>query len=175
MTNLPLATTPLMTKISLFQYRPPFFQVILARLMICFLIVCLEGAKHHTLPPDLVLLSSDSVFFYVHSRRLLAASSNGFRSLLPNTPVNASQSFVITVPETAAVLNIILHAIYEMSCAEYRPDFPTLVNAGTVLSDSLASVLRHFHQSKIYQCTAYSLLLSYASEFLLSKRFSDIA
>ncbi|KAJ7591132.1 hypothetical protein C8J56DRAFT_553646 [Mycena floridula] len=76
-------------------------------------------------PPDLALLSNDSVFFYVHSSRLLAASDNQFRSLLSNV----GNSFVVSVPESSQVLNIILHAIYDLSCASYSPSFETLVAA----------------------------------------------
>ncbi|KAF5393785.1 hypothetical protein D9757_000077 [Collybiopsis confluens] len=88
------------------------------------------GANLHTLPPDLALLSSDSVFFYVHSHMIFAASDNNFRSLVPSSPSKKQASnMVIHVPELSPVLNIILHAIYDMSCNHYSPSFETLSTA----------------------------------------------
>ncbi|KDR83798.1 hypothetical protein GALMADRAFT_56124 [Galerina marginata CBS 339.88] len=88
------------------------------------------GAQHLAVPPDIVLLSSDSVFFYVHSHLLIAASENGFRGRLPISPSSTKdQNSIIPVPENSTVLNIILHTVYEMSCAHYSPTFPTLVTA----------------------------------------------
>ncbi|EPQ58982.1 hypothetical protein GLOTRDRAFT_113825 [Gloeophyllum trabeum ATCC 11539] len=86
------------------------------------------GASVDPLPPDLVLLSSDTVFFYVHTHRLLTASENGFHSLLPVTPQQPSNDVgpVLTVPEPSAVLNVLLHTIYHMSCAHYAPPFSVL-------------------------------------------------
>ncbi|KAJ7596002.1 hypothetical protein C8J56DRAFT_393361 [Mycena floridula] len=76
-------------------------------------------------PQDLALLSSDFVFFYVHSSRLLAASDNHFMSLLSDV----GNSCIIFVPESSPVLNIILHAIYDLSCASYSPTFKNLAAA----------------------------------------------
>ena len=74
---------------------------------------------------DVMLVSLDLVFFYVHSAVMLARSSNGFAwllsdvpSLLPHCPL---QFHVAAVPETSPVLNIVLHAVYNKSCAEYEP------------------------------------------------------
>ncbi|KAF8655250.1 hypothetical protein AX16_003153 [Volvariella volvacea WC 439] len=85
------------------------------------------GARLHPLPTDVALLSSDEVFFYVHTPLLLGASDNGFRSLLPVTPESDGQDAIVCVPETSTVLNAILHTIYDMSCAHYSPSFETLV------------------------------------------------
>jgi hypothetical protein len=35
----------------------------------------------------------------------------------------------LNLPEPSPALNVILHAIYGLSCAEYSPPFETLVNA----------------------------------------------
>lgn len=88
------------------------------------------GGHNHHLPPDLVLLSSDNVFFYVHSHVLLGASDNGFQSLLPaSSPKGKEQGTVLSIRESSAVLNVILHTVYDMSCAHYSPPFQTLVTA----------------------------------------------
>lgn len=86
------------------------------------------GAQLHSVPPDVVLLSSDSVFFYVHSHILIAASENGFRGRLPPPPTK-DQNSIISIPENSVVLNILLHTVYDISCAPYSPTFPSLVTA----------------------------------------------
>ncbi|KAF8897485.1 hypothetical protein BD779DRAFT_1667459 [Infundibulicybe gibba] len=73
------------------------------------------GVQHHSLPPDLILLTTDNVFFYVHSHLLLSASENGFHSMLPASPSHKDQDPILNISETSNVLNIILHSIYEMS------------------------------------------------------------
>ncbi|KAJ6614300.1 hypothetical protein B0H10DRAFT_164568 [Mycena sp. CBHHK59/15] len=87
------------------------------------------GAGHHSQPPDVALLSKDSVFFYVHADLLLDASENRFRAMLPVQPADGDDQPVLNVPESSPVLNIILHAIYDMSSAHYSPSFDTLVKA----------------------------------------------
>jgi len=94
------------------------------------------GSNNDPLPPDLILLSADSVFFYVHLHILTEASDNGFRSLLPPPPTkgkDASLSPVIPLSESSTVLNIILHCIYDMSCAQYSPTFDVLTAAVSAL------------------------------------------
>jgi len=106
-----------------------------------------------------VLLSSDHVFFYVHSHVLLDASENGFNSLLSSLPPpTRDQQLMVTVPEVSAVLNIILHAVYNMSCAHYSPPFSLLVDA----IDRLA-VYGISPKMRITPSTPlYAILLSYA-------------
>lgn len=87
------------------------------------------GAQHDTQPPDFALLSSDSVFFYVHSHILANASENRFRSLLPLPKPKNDEGIVLELSETSTVLNVILHTIYDMSCAHYSPTFETLTTA----------------------------------------------
>lgn len=87
-------------------------------------------AQHRPRQPDVVLLSKDSVYFYVHSDLLLDASDNGFRAMLPISPSHDDdEPPVLNIPESSPVLNVILHAIYDMSCTHYSPPFETLVNA----------------------------------------------
>lgn len=88
------------------------------------------GSQHLPIPPDTILLSSDSVFFYAHAQFLLSASENGFMGLLPPPPPSApDQEPIISVPDDSVVLNVILHTLYEMPCAQYSPSFEALVTA----------------------------------------------
>lgn len=93
------------------------------------------GAAHFQVPADLILLSCDNVFFYIHSRRLLEASSNKFNSQLPvHHPsytelhhVGAHQ--ILLLPESAQVLNIVLHTVYSMPCGQFSPSSEFIIQA----------------------------------------------
>ncbi|KII93927.1 hypothetical protein PLICRDRAFT_409753 [Plicaturopsis crispa FD-325 SS-3] len=76
--------------------------------------------------PDLILISSDHVYFYVSSHILLAASENAFKSLLPAALTRSSLERLLAVPESSTVLNVVLHTINDMSCAHYAPTFEDL-------------------------------------------------
>ena len=103
------------------------------------------GAQNHALPPDLVLLSSDSVFFYVHIHVLLAASDNNFNSMLPPSPSAKSGPMgpVVLVPDPSIILNIVLHAIYDMSCSHYSPSFESLAAALNAMTTYGVSLRTH--------------------------------
>ncbi|KAJ6515948.1 hypothetical protein C8R45DRAFT_958180 [Mycena sanguinolenta] len=118
-----------------------------------------SNAQHRPHPPDVILLSKDSVYFYVHSDLILDASDNSFRAMLPITPSEDDDDLpVLNVPEPSPVLNVILHTIYDMSCAHYSPPFETLVNA----VDSMP-VYGIQPKSMILPSTAlFTLLLSHA-------------
>jgi len=119
------------------------------------------GAQHLATPPDTVLLSSDNVFFYVHSHLLLAASENGFRGRVPTSLKN--ENSVISISENSAVLNILLHTVYDMSCAHYSPTFPSLVTSVNRLPVyGLRPKVRIAPSTPLF-----SLLLSYAPLFPL--------
>jgi hypothetical protein len=81
------------------------------------------GAELDVLPTDLIILSSDSVFFYIHTHKLLAASSNGFNSLLPLEDQGQPEGTgsILPLHHDSVVLNILLHTIYNMSAAHYAP------------------------------------------------------
>ncbi|KAH7930105.1 hypothetical protein BV22DRAFT_1055790 [Leucogyrophana mollusca] len=118
------------------------------------------GAQNHPLPPDLVLLSSDSVFFYVHSHVLLGASDNGFNSLLPPFSKTKSGQMgpVVLVPESSTILNIVLHTVYDMSCSHYSPSFESLATAVRTLHIYGISLNRHIAPAT----PLHTLLLSHA-------------
>lgn len=46
----------------------------------------------------------------------------------PVTP-SKDDDAIISFPDNSTVLNIILHTVYDMSCAHYSPSFPALVTA----------------------------------------------
>ncbi|OAX43916.1 hypothetical protein K503DRAFT_19345 [Rhizopogon vinicolor AM-OR11-026] len=118
------------------------------------------GAQIHSLPPDLVLLSSDSVFFYVHTHALHGASENGFAGLLPPSSKAPPGQLgpVVMVSESSTILNIVLHAVYDMSCSHYSPPFESLTAALSVLRTYGLSAKRYAGPST----PLHSLLLSHA-------------
>lgn len=87
------------------------------------------GANLLPNPPDVILLSSDGVFFYVHSTQMLATSDNHFNGLVPPKPHATKSNLkvrdelgpIIPLPDIASVLNIVLHIVYDLSCAHYHP------------------------------------------------------
>ncbi|KAJ7021671.1 hypothetical protein C8F04DRAFT_1273416 [Mycena alexandri] len=90
----------------------------------------LPTAQLRSQSPNLILLTPDLVFFYVHSEVLQDASENGFNNFLPTySPTNELDYPIVTVPEASSVLNILLHTIYGLDCAHYSPSFATLVKA----------------------------------------------
>ena len=151
--------------------------------------------------PDVVLNStSDSVYFYVHSERLLQGSANSFNSLVqrpdrrgqpasPESPhsyeddgldnveqPSGKQTF-IDIPETADVLNIVLHALYQIPAERYAPSFdtlsnvlPTLIRYGYNLNDIVSPgseisrlILHHAHHNPL---RVYVLAASYSIEHI---------
>jgi hypothetical protein len=97
------------------------------------------GAPVHITQADIILLSSDYVLFYVHSG-VLDRSQNRFNSLLQTVYANmwAGQQRhplpYVSVPETSLVLNILLHAVYDLPCIQYSPAIEHTFNAATALS-----------------------------------------
>lgn len=89
------------------------------------------GANLGPLSPDLIFLSSDAVFFYVHSHQVLGASENGFKSLLPPKSQKGREDLgpMISLPEHSAILNVMLHTIYNMSCTHYSPSMESIIAA----------------------------------------------
>ncbi|KAF7332173.1 hypothetical protein MKEN_00098300 [Mycena kentingensis (nom. inval.)] len=116
------------------------------------------AAQHRPHEPDLILLSADAVFFYVHTETLLEASDNQFRATLPTASDTGHGPPTIHVPESSSVLNIILHVVYELSVEHYHPDFDTLVEAVDKLLVYGIHPAEKIHQSS----PLFTLLLSHA-------------
>ncbi|KAI4527061.1 hypothetical protein K525DRAFT_187537 [Schizophyllum commune Loenen D] len=77
--------------------------------------------------PDVELVSSDAVHFSVSSDVLRRASYNDFAGALQSIPLCASNILPrFHVPDTAEVLNILLHASYGTSLIPFTPSFPLL-------------------------------------------------
>lgn len=78
--------------------------------------------------PDMDLVSSDDVHFSVSSDVLRRASFNDFAGALQSIPRRVSSNLPrFHVPDTAEVLNILLHASYGTSLVPFTPSFPILV------------------------------------------------
>ncbi|TBU30142.1 hypothetical protein BD311DRAFT_241790 [Dichomitus squalens] len=89
------------------------------------------------IPPDTVLIASDRVLFYTHSSQILSATQNRFNGHVlsrSRCPPGASKVSVIPLPDSAAVLNVVLHVVYNISCAYYNPDIATLMSAVDALA-----------------------------------------
>ncbi|KAI0824746.1 hypothetical protein BC628DRAFT_1518339 [Trametes gibbosa] len=112
--------------------------------------------------PDLILLASDGVFFYVHTTQILSMSNNQFNGLVPPTSAKAKTrddlGNVVPLPEVANVLNVILHAAYEVPCAHYHPSLDTLIASVDVMATYGLSPEVHIAPST----HLYSLILSQA-------------
>ena len=142
--------------------------------------------------PDIMLCSTDSVIFYVHST-LLAQSRIG-DTIMTLTELESLDA-IIPVTETAEVLNILLHTIYSMPCAHFLPSFPNLERAVEVFAISSYDLLRIYtepsapfgqallaqassHAMKLYTLAAFYHLHSLAiasSSFLLSFDLSQLS
>ena len=122
------------------------------------------GSQHLATPPDTVLLTTDNVFFYVHSQSLLAASENRFRELLlPSEQPSDTRDSVISVPENSTVLNIVLHTVYDISCIHYSPSFAAIITAVNCLPVYGMAPNKHIALST----PLFALLLSHASLYPL--------
>jgi hypothetical protein len=115
------------------------------------------GSTNDPLPSDTTLVTTDLVYFYAHSHIILGASENGFKGLLP-FPKSRQYDHVISVIETSTVFNIVLHAIYDKSCAGYSPPFDALVSAVVALEKYGVHPKALVSQSQ----PLFTILLSYA-------------
>ncbi|KAL1691732.1 hypothetical protein GGG16DRAFT_112865 [Schizophyllum commune] len=79
-------------------------------------------------PPDIILVSEDGVYFYLHQDVLLSSSDNAFDGLVPAAPRDG-QPPVTRISDSSQVFNVIAHTVYDMACAHYSPAFGTLVTA----------------------------------------------
>jgi len=88
--------------------------------------------------PDIALCSQDSVLFYVHSAFVMHICIGDGTSLFSGL-VNRSP---IPVPESAEVLNILLHAIYSMPCLQFLPSFSVLERVVELLAVASYDMLK---------------------------------
>lgn len=107
------------------------------------------SARHcGDLAPDLVLLSADSVFFYVHSSVIHSASNNNLCGFLTGNnvqgPLGTDQGIeLVMLPDQSEVLNIMLHFIYNISPAHHSPPFDILSQAVDRLHNAYGVDVNH--------------------------------
>ncbi|EIN04852.1 hypothetical protein PUNSTDRAFT_146174 [Punctularia strigosozonata HHB-11173 SS5] len=85
--------------------------------------------------PDLILISVDHHRFYVH-QSALATSNNAFDGLLVLPTRHTSDGAdipAVSVPDTAEILNIVLHGIYNLTFASPLPSFEAASSAAMPL------------------------------------------
>ncbi|OSC99522.1 hypothetical protein PYCCODRAFT_1470221 [Trametes coccinea BRFM310] len=129
-------------------------------------VVTVSTAFHPSLtfdgaPPDLVLVSSDGVHFYVHRLRLVSVSTNLLAGLLPvefDEDVKPSTLPLVHVLQNAEVLNVAIHTMYGLSCLHYYPTLEVVDAALDALKlyGAPVQVLAAFNQP------LYQLLLTFA-------------
>ncbi|KAK7439058.1 hypothetical protein VKT23_017764 [Stygiomarasmius scandens] len=79
--------------------------------------------------PDVVLVSSDAVVFYVDEGTLLKASYNSFGDLLPITSTKKAERVRNLHDTPSSELNVLLHILYNLDCAQYNPPLPIIISA----------------------------------------------
>ncbi|KAI0361271.1 hypothetical protein OH77DRAFT_1516260 [Trametes cingulata] len=87
--------------------------------------------------PDLVLVSTEGVHFYVHQSHVLAMSSNRLGGIVPaelNDHASASSCPSVKADQSAEVLNVVMHAMYGIPCLHYYPSFEVLDTALSLLT-----------------------------------------
>ncbi|KAI0331952.1 hypothetical protein GY45DRAFT_1344952 [Cubamyces sp. BRFM 1775] len=109
-------------------------------------------------PPDLALVSTDGVHFYVHRVQLLANSSNRMNGLVPAISLDDSSAASVSVPQPSNVLNIVLHMMYGLPCQHYLPSLEVVEAA----LDALSQYGAPLHQLAAPAHPLHQLLLSFA-------------
>ncbi|RPD54045.1 hypothetical protein L227DRAFT_589094 [Lentinus tigrinus ALCF2SS1-6] len=101
------------------------------------------------IPPDIVLITLDGVLFYVHTKKLLRSSSNRFNGLLsPKREALLHPEALLSVDEHSSVMNIVLHSVYNLSCAHYNHPLETLCAAVDAMSKFGISPQEHVVPTK---------------------------
>ncbi|KZP04985.1 hypothetical protein FIBSPDRAFT_967658 [Athelia psychrophila] len=102
---------------------------------------CVDTPTGPRINSDILFVSSDVAYFHAHSPVILAASRNLFNHTLPDPSLRDAgkqksrdegyfgASPLFAVPETSMIFNIIIHAIYRVSCAHYHPSLDDLTEA----------------------------------------------
>lgn len=85
------------------------------------------NANHDSAPPNTIIASVDHIFFAVHHHRLLACSINNFGGYLhPNAQPTSEKLISFLAEEPSDVVNVILHAVYNIPCDNYSPTLECL-------------------------------------------------
>ncbi|KAF9560626.1 hypothetical protein CPC08DRAFT_466515 [Agrocybe pediades] len=84
----------------------------------------------HNAISDTIFRSSDGVLFYVTSKVLLSCSKKIFQEFLgASIGEKRFRDVIIDIPESSAVLNIIIHTVYGISVARHSPSFEDVETA----------------------------------------------
>lgn len=104
---------------------------------------------------DIAILSTDNVLFYAHSCMIPAGIKTNFNSV-SNNPSELKGTMksvpIFGLPEPSDVINVVLHALYNKSCAEFDLSDTTLARVVEFLAtnhvplDTLLSPATYLHQ-----------------------------
>ena len=85
------------------------------------------NTNHDSAPPNTIIASIDNILFAVHHHRLLACSINNFGGHLhPNALPTDEKLISFVVSEPSEILNVLLHAVYNIPCDNYSPSLDCL-------------------------------------------------
>jgi hypothetical protein len=79
-------------------------------------------------PSDVLVVTADGVWFYLHFHRLQGASTNGFGGHIPTLTAEP-----VYVCEQSTILNLVVHTIYGLPFTQFIPSFVNLFEAVDVL------------------------------------------
>ncbi|THU90259.1 hypothetical protein K435DRAFT_821195 [Dendrothele bispora CBS 962.96] len=113
--------------------------------------------------PDVMLMSSDAVVFYVNQQTLLNLSTNSFNSLLPITPIHGAEHPIHLPQIHSSELNILLHILYNLDCTQYNPPLPVILSSINLFPEfglspkALISPQTHIYKILLSQASLYPL------------------
>lgn len=122
--------------------------------------------------PDLILRSSDKIHFFVHSSLLRSEAVTFITSSETEEGLP-----IFGVEDHSNVLNVILHTVYGMSCAQFNHDFSEIARAvdclpsygvqpGEIITPSHALYDLIISLSPLYPLDAYTLAAHHGMEVL---------
>lgn len=111
--------------------------------------------------PDLILTSSDSVSFYVHSYILLSFSTDAFGLQWPRPSAVPGEQWppILWVEESASVLNLLLRVVYSLPCSPHA-------TSAEETSDTLDALWKHGFPVQVLakpNTALYDLMLNHAA------------
>lgn len=84
----------------------------------------------HNGASDIILRSSDKVLFYVSSSTISTSCAHAFEEFLGfSLDAQRARGAIIDIPESSIVLDIVMHALYDLSCAKHNPPFEDIETA----------------------------------------------
>ncbi|KAH9858396.1 hypothetical protein C2E23DRAFT_860 [Lenzites betulinus] len=113
------------------------------------------------LMPNVIIISSNNVYFYAHRHRILETSVNLFGGLFLFDQGSSPHGFLpsLHLPESGDVLNVVMHTLYGLSCTHFHPAIDTVEAALDALTKYGVSI--EAHAAPRYR-PLHHLLLSHA-------------